>query len=464
METQNQQRIDAIVFGCGEYFLRKRESICKLYHIVAAIDNTKTGKLELSENQEVMIYTPEDGIKKFSGLPIIITAKAFINIAKQLADLGVPGERIVFSQNIAPFGAEGIVFNENKKIYFDNNVFHYGEGQSTIEFRDETDFQEICHEEEYIYKVHIPKVSYDEIEKMDLHIPKAISPEISFQNDYYSHAYWIKKYCGLSENYVVKATIEHACYMGADYVWDCDISGRFHSIITLSPKREEILKKYTCKSIYMLGPYMAYADYSKSLQELEEEKQRLGRTLVVFPCHSTDLVELQFDFSLFMRKIKELSSEFDTVRICMHYADILKKRYIQYEQEGFQVVSAGHMFDPMFLPRLKSILYCCNMIMSNDVGSYIGQAALLNKPCYLYRQKLQQSGYKEKRYIEEYITRDNDCFYNEMFERFSEPQDCISAEQWKLINYGWGNHLVKSPEELLKIMKEMEAAEVSEGD
>lgn len=206
----------------------------------------------------------------------------------------------------------------------------------------------------------------------------------------------------------------------------------------------------------MLGPYIAYADYFKSKRELDEEKEQLGRTLVVFPSHSTDIVKMNFDFELFVKEIKELSKDFKSVRICIHYADILRGKHLMYKKAGFQIVSAGHIFDPLFLSRLKSILYCSDMIMANDVGSYIGQAAYLNKPCYLYRQKLRVDETENKKDIQEYLIRNSDKFYNELFDKFNMPQDYISNEQKDIINYGWGVDLVKDKSELNCIIREIE--------
>jgi len=448
--------MDVLVFGCGDYFISKKQTLKKLYNIVAVIDNLKQGEIQLDVDKNVSIYSPQDGLRKYPDIPVIIAVQNFVLISNQLIDLGVPLEKIIFAQNMEPYGSEAIVFNQHKKILLDKTGFCYKKNENKIQFSSWEEFQTICHKEEQTYKSKIMKASYDEIEKMNLQIPKPITAEVCFQNDFYGNAYCIKKYCDIDENYYIKSAIEHACYMGEDYVWDADVNSVFETIITLSPKRKEVLEKVTSKKIYTLGPYIAYADYSKSKIELDNEKERLGRTLVVFPSHSTDIVKMNFDFDLFINEIKNLSKNFDSVRICVHYTDILNNKYLMYEKAGFQIVSAGHIFDMFFLPRLKSILYCSDMIMSNDAGSYIGQAAYLNKPCYLYRQKLHVDDTENKEHIREYLIRNNDKFYNALFEKFSIPQDYISKEQRDMINYGWGVDLVKDKVELNKILGEIE--------
>lgn len=448
--------MDVLVFGCGGYFLRKKKTIFNLYNIVAVIDTFKRGEIQLSDDRSVNIYSPEEGLKKYENLPVVIAVKDFIAISNQLISLGVLPERIIFSQNMEPYGPEEIVFNHNQKILLNKGGFCYEKNGYKIEFKNADEFNTICYKEEQEYKISIDKASYEEIEKMNLKIPKPITSEKCVQNDFYGNAYWIKNYCGLPEDYFIKSAIEHACYMGQDYVWDEDVNSVFDSIITLSPKRKEVLNKKTSKKVFMLGPYIAYAGYSKSKCELEEERERLGRTLVVFPTHSTDIVKMNFDFNLFIREIKELSKEFDSVRICVHYADILRNKHLMYKEAGFEIVSAGHMFNPLFLPRLKSILYCCDMIMANDAGSYIGQAAYLNKPCYLYHQKLDVDETENKEDVKEYLIRNTDNFYKKLFQTFNTPQGHISKEQRDMINYGWGNDLVMDKEGLKKVIGEIE--------
>ncbi len=447
---------DAIVFGCGDYFKKKKETIYSLYNIVAIIDNLKQGEIVLDNGKRISIYSPQDGLKKFSDIPIVIAIQNFVIIANQLLGLGVSPEKIIFSQNMKPYGSEAIVFNEHKKIFLQKSGFFYQKEEEKIPFSCWEEFNTICYKEERRYKKEIFKASYNEIEKMNLQIPKPITSEVCLQNDFYGNAYCIKNYCSMNENYYIKAAIEHACYMGENYVWDEDVNSIFKSIITLSPKRKEILEKVTEKKVFTVGPYIAYAGYSRSKNELDDEKKKLGRTLVVFPSHSTDIVKMNFDFNLFVNEIKNFSTEFDTIRICVHYTDILKNKHLMYKKAGFHIVSAGHIYDTLFLPRLKSILYCSDMIMSNDAGSYIGQAAYLNKPCYLYRQKLHVDETENKEDIREYLIRNDDKFYNDLFEKFNKPQDYISKEQRDVINYGWGVNLVKDKSTMKKILGEIE--------
>lgn len=108
--------MDVLVFGCGGYFLRKKKTIFNLYNIVAVIDTFKRGEIQLSDDRSVNIYSPEEGLKKYENLPVVIAVKDFIAISNQLISLGVLPERIIFSQNMEPYGPEEIVFNHNQKI------------------------------------------------------------------------------------------------------------------------------------------------------------------------------------------------------------------------------------------------------------------------------------------------------------------------------------------------------------
>lgn len=116
---------DVLVFGCGAYFMRKMDTINNLYNIVAIIDNMKKGEIQLSNNRKVCILSPQDGLNKYPNAFVIIAVKDFITITNQLIMLDVIPEKIIFSQNLKPFGPESIIFNKDKKVSAEKKTFCY---------------------------------------------------------------------------------------------------------------------------------------------------------------------------------------------------------------------------------------------------------------------------------------------------------------------------------------------------
>ena len=100
-----------LVFGTGDYYQKKKESIAG--EIVGYVDNYKTGKFE-GKN----VYKVKD-IETLSYDQIYIMAgeNVFADMACQLLREGVNPEKIKFGQNILPLiGREPLYLGEDKKI------------------------------------------------------------------------------------------------------------------------------------------------------------------------------------------------------------------------------------------------------------------------------------------------------------------------------------------------------------
>lgn len=276
--------------------------------------------------------------------------------------------------------------------------------------------------------------------------------ELLRHNDFYYNAYHIKKYCGLSGMNILKASIEHGVRFDKDGVWPPDIEHNFDNIITFGDYRREILEKLTDKKIIEIGPYIAYANSFYSESQIDAIRKKNGKTLTVFPSHSTMQVDMEFDIAQLINEIERVGKQFDSILVCLYWKDIALGKYEQYEKAGFRVVCAGHMYDKNFLPRLKSILMLSDMIMSNDLGTYIGHALYLNIPCYIYQMQC-SANTNDISSKEEYNNRSEICQI--IFDNFNYVPQNISPEQRELGNYVWGIDKVKTAEELKKIIKSL---------
>lgn len=168
-----------------------------------------------------------------------------------------------------------------------------------------------------------------------------------------------------------------------------------NKVITFSDYREQVLAEKGFKSI-KIGPYIHYADPLLSSEHFIKLKQSLGKTLLVFPCHSGDTVTLNFNNDSFISFIESIKSDFDTVLVCMYWKDIQMGRDLFYLNKGYKVVTAGHIYDTYFLPRLKTIINLADMTISNDIGTHIGYCIYLDKPHYIYNQPIEFDESKSK--------------------------------------------------------------------
>lgn len=94
---------DAIVFGCGGYYRKKKGSICTRYNIIAFLDNGLSGKEPPKKCEDLFVYKPKS-VQELPDVPIIVMVsdKYLIEVFNQLLSLHVSAERIIFGANLLP--------------------------------------------------------------------------------------------------------------------------------------------------------------------------------------------------------------------------------------------------------------------------------------------------------------------------------------------------------------------------
>lgn len=310
-------------------------------------------------------------------------------------------------------------------------------------------------EEEIESRKKLPFTDVENLAKTikDTHFSEVLRGEIFLAR--YGMNRILKKYAGFPMDYKIHVLFEHGVIY-TDYV----IGGfRIHEYLpsmVASQYRINILKQQKgYKGAYAIGPYIHYANTLLTEEEIKAEKERLGRTLLVFPSHSIDTTTSKFNIEEFINKIKETSKDFDSVRICMYYQDVLLKRHITYQKEGFEVVTAGNYNDYYFMPRLKSIIKTSDITMANDTGTHLGYCIYLNKPHYLFKQSITQEHANkfDGNLVNEAMIKEkssnNDANITKLF---SEYHENITKEQYELISYLWGFNEVKTHSELKELI------------
>lgn len=270
----------------------------------------------------------------------------------------------------------------------------------------------------------------------------------------------LKDYAGFSSNFRIHAFFEHGI-LYTDYCGGAFRAHEYLPSVVASKYRVSVLEKQkSFHGAYAIGPYIHYANSLLSDEEIKKEKERLGRNLLVFPSHSIDGAISRFNFNDFCSKIHEIAKDFDSVRISLYFKDILLGRHIPYEKEGFEVVTAGHLFDENFLPRQKSLILTSDVTMANDIGTHVGYSIYLNRPHFLIDQKVLHDSEGEGSYSEAIkrntdiaskIREESDNTYK-IKQLFSEYNDTVSKDQKESIGYLWGFDEVKSRDELKELL------------
>ncbi len=250
----------------------------------------------------------------------------------------------------------------------------------------------------------------------------------------------IKKYIGITG--YLDCCIEHGVYFG-DYVSEDEaVDSGFSKIVTFGRQRLEHLKNVANVEIVPIGPYIYYANPLLTSEEMEDIHKENGKTLLVFPTHSVDRVDAEFDIDMFVSRVEEFKNihGFEKVIVCLFYKDLLLGRGVHYLNKGYQVVTAGYRDDPLFLRRLKSFILISDYTISNDVGTHVGYCICLGKPHTIFEQEIKQKPYTQKD-NDVVIESENSTVLKEKGEvskAFCNYHDNITDEQLEVVNKYWG--------------------------
>lgn len=211
------------------------------------------------------------------------------------------------------------------------------------------------------------------------------------------------------------------------------------SCITFGEFRKNILRRYYNTPIFEVGPYIQYAEPYYSEEKMREWKKKSGKTLVVFPMHSTDDSELSYSEKEYIKKIKKIAIGYDTVLICMFWWNLDMPIVEAFKQEGFIIGSAGYREDPMFLRRQRTMIEMADYTVTDAIGTHVGYCYKLGKDI-----EVINSGTKTQIY--------NDLFMERQVENI---KSAILSHDRNLIdetmNFYWGNNISHSKENLKKI-------------
>lgn len=246
----------------------------------------------------------------------------------------------------------------------------------------------------------------------------------------------------------VCAAIEHGVYFGRTIESEVTCNP-YPGIITFGPQRRRHLRSRFDRLILEVGPFIHYCRSYLGDGELQYLKSSLGKTLLFFPKHSIEGVEIRADINETCRQIDSIKEQnaIKSVLVCLYFNDIPTPLPKLFEERGFTVVCCGHRSDPSFLPRQKSLIELSDITASNSVGTHIGYCHLLGKPHLLISQSISEKDYREDVSKDDETQRSRTCEMKEVEAAFSRWEN--GDEQKRVVKKYWGTGKLKTPEQLL---------------
>lgn len=274
--------------------------------------------------------------------------------------------------------------------------------------------------------------------------------EIHIPNDYYGQATILKQYAGLPNSYPLKVVLEHGLFFD-DWMWDVDQHAQLPIFLSSSEHRSLIHRKTSSKPSIPVGFGFLYAvelyqkKYGKSLSQTER------RGTVVFPSHSTHYIKAVFDFEDYANKLKSLPEEFQPITICIYWKDFLHGYHKFYQKSGFKVVTAGHMYDPLFLYRFFDICRQFKYSTSNNIGTHLFLS--VRSGCSFFYTSSHEITHEADANV--HIGGFTPMFSqikNQSLELFASPKDKMCPKQLKFVDKYLGTEYIKKPNELKQLL------------
>ncbi|GEB69749.1 hypothetical protein PC2016_0449 [Pseudoalteromonas carrageenovora] len=278
-------------------------------------------------------------------------------------------------------------------------------------------------------------------------------------NNYFGINFCLRRFS--KNNREILLYIEHGLFLGSLVKEDSIHIG--NAIITFSDYREKQISAKTNKDVHKIGPYIAYAEELYDKSSFQVQKKKLGKTLLVFPSHSTKAVSISIDTVQFTEVIEDTKKKggFQSVVVCLFYIDIQNGYDKPYIESGYKVFCAGHRMDKLFLDRLKTVISLSDFVLSNDVGTHVGYVHYMKKPQAIYPQNIEICAKDQTAYTREVSQRDDVAWSTFEEIKASIISDYIfntdsfnyeEIKESKLTEYIWGFEHVKNKREIKAVI------------
>jgi len=266
--------------------------------------------------------------------------------------------------------------------------------------------------------------------------------EIFQPNAFYGNDSVLKRYAGLPQEYPLKVIIPHGIVFADDFVWKEEARSFLPAVWCYSSHRESAYINATRKVVIRSASPFLYA-----VEMLKGQPQPERRGTIFFPAHSTHYVTSQMDFEALAEELTHLGEEHQPVTVCIYWRDFNLGHHLPFQEHGFPIVSAGHIYDRAFLFRLYHLCSMHRYAASNELGSQLFYS--IKSGCsYFHLDKFRSTPIAEDRLLERDTSRTAPGREADLKSLFSTPQPSTTAEQMRAVDYYLGTGYLESPQGL----------------
>lgn len=265
--------------------------------------------------------------------------------------------------------------------------------------------------------------------------------EIFKPNDYYGGAQILKKYAGLAADRSLHAVIPHGVYLSDTWMWSDERASLLPAALVFPAYREAVYRQQGKMAIPSAAPFV-YANLM-----VPEPFHRAGT--IFFPVHSTHRLSAEIDHDGLAERLTGFPQHLGPVSVMLYWRDYNMGAAEAYVSRGLRVISAGHMYDPHFLPRQAFLLKQHAHAVSNGMGSHIFYAVKAGCSVSLVDDEYTYSG--DEAHLRDdspSLSAERQAEVDRMKSVFEFPQEKVTDVQMALAEYYLGAVHGRAPGEL----------------
>ena len=192
---------------------------------------------------------------------------------------------------------------------------------------------------------------------------------------------WLKRYAGFPDDLPLcaetdhgpgNATIPHKTYLET----------RAPAMLYHNAEAAKAFRLFSRKPCEVMGSPFAYFRWMNGLGIRPD-----AAGTVALPSHSTHHVQVRLDWRRYCRELRRIPERFRPVKVCLYWKDILDGLHKVFQEEGFEVITAGHIYDEGFVERFYGLLAGHRYATSTDLCTAGIYAVEMGLPFFLWGEQ-----------------------------------------------------------------------------
>ena len=206
---------------------------------------------------------------------------------------------------------------------------------------------------------------------------------------HYGHDLQLKRFVGLPLiGAPLPVLLEHGLKVARSSRFESPKSWAKKGFLCMGPLRARWLESDFQVPAKAIGPWIHFAKPLLTKTQIDQQKKRWGKTLLVVLAHSWDQVQRQMDFTHCVDAVEAIACQenYQQVIWLRHWKD---PEDIPLRQ-GWLKACNGHRSNPWFLDALRTLLELSDGLASNAFGTHLGYGATLGTKLHWIDVKVEQ--------------------------------------------------------------------------